>query len=197
MKDIVITIILMVIVTFAIVVGCDKIIEKLPVDKSFQKTVCEEKNMEVKIYRICKDNPLPTQANQNDAGWDVYASEDVEFYNNEVKLVPLGIIAQAPEGYHFKLCLRSSMAAKRGFRLANGIGIIDSSYAGKNDEIKMITQFTGHCIDDLDIDSFEMIKKGERVGQLILEKNNQIEWVEQEDRNFSGKSRGGFGSTGE
>ena len=37
MKDIVITIILMVIVTFAIVVGCDKIIEKLPVDKSFQK----------------------------------------------------------------------------------------------------------------------------------------------------------------
>lgn len=151
--------------------------------------------MKVKIYRIDKGNPVPSQANKNDAGWDLYASEDVIFDFGEIKLVPLGIIAQAPEGFHFKLCLRSSMAKKRGFILANGVGIIDSSYCGENDEIKALIK--ARVIDKCDYtDDFPIIKKGERIAQLILERNNEIEWDEQEDRNFGGISRGGFGSTG-
>ena len=146
--------------------------------------------MKVKIHRICKDNPLPTQANPGDAGYDVYASEDVVFEEpGYIRFVPLGIIAQAPKGYHFKLCIRSSMAAKRGFILANSVGVIDNLFSGPDDEIKMIIQYTGGFFPDI-------IKKGERVGQLILEKNNEIEWDEQEDRNFAQVSRGGFGSSG-
>lgn len=151
--------------------------------------------MKVKIYRICKDNPLPTQANPNDAGVDVYASENVDFRIDQVKLVPLGIIAQAPKGYHFKLLLRSSMGAKRGFRLANHAGVIDSDFCGNTDEIKMIIEYAGETVNGF-FGNFSTIKKGERIGQLILEKNNEIEWEEQEDINFAGKSRGGFGSSG-
>lgn len=148
--------------------------------------------MKVKIHRICKDNPLPTQANPGDAGYDVYAAEDVVFEEpGYIRFVPLGIIAQAPKGYHFKLCIRSSMAVKRDFRLANSIGIIDNPFSGEKDEIKMIIQFMGGPFG-----SKAVIKKGERVGQLILEKNNEIEWDEQEDRNFAQVSRGGFGSSG-
>lgn len=141
----------------------------------------------VRIYRICKDNPLPTQANPKDAGWDVYSSEDTVFKFGETKLVPLGIIAEAPEGFHFKLCLRSSMALKRGFRLSNGVGIVDHSYAGEKDEMKAILT----SWNDEDV----VIKKGERIGQLLLERNYDIEWVEQVDSKFRGKSRGGFGSS--
>jgi dUTP pyrophosphatase len=194
MRSIITTIIIMVIVAISIVVGCDKVLEKIPVNKGFQKIVMEE-DMKVKIYRTCKDNPLPTFANPTDAGADVYAAEDVEFKINDVKLVPLGIIAQAPEGYHFKLCLRSSMGAKRGFRLANHVGIVDSTYSGPQDEIKMILEYTTNVIDGYP-GANTIIKKGERIGQLILEKNNEIEWDEQEDINFAGKSRGGFGSSG-
>lgn len=154
-----------------------------------------EEGMKVKIYRICKDNPLPTFANPTDAGADVFASENVTFYIGEVKLVPLGIIAQAPEGYHFKLCLRSSMGAKRGFRLANHVGIVDSSFSGPADEIKMIIEYTGETINGF-LGNNGIINNGDRIGQLILEKNNGIEWEEQEDINFAGKSRGGFGSSG-
>lgn len=145
--------------------------------------------MDVKIYRINKDIPLPSQANDGDAGWDVYSSEDVYFKPLEIKLVPLGIIAQAPKGYHFKLCIRSSIALKKGFVQPNCPGIIDSKYCGEKDEIKMILK---------NVDMFfpNSIKKGERIGQLILEKNNDIEWIEQEDANFAGESRGGFGSSG-
>jgi dUTP pyrophosphatase len=153
--------------------------------------------MKVKIHRICKDNPLPTQANPGDAGYDVYAAEEVVFENcGDVKFVPLGIIAQAPNGYHFKLCIRSSMAAKRGFRLANGTGVVDFLFSGARDEIKMIIQYVGNIVDEKFVYPVAIIKKGERVGQLILEKNNEIEWDEQEDRNFAQVSRGGFGSSG-
>lgn len=145
--------------------------------------------MKVKIHRINKDNPLPTQANLGDAGYDCYASENVFFYPEEIKLIPLGIIAQAPEGYHFKLCLRSSLALKRGFILMNGVGIIDHKYCGPNDEIKAILRAPQNTYD-------LVIKKGERVCQLILEKNNDIEWDEQDEKDFVGNSRGGFGSSG-
>jgi len=42
-----------------------------------------------------------------------------------------------------------------------------------------------------------IIEEGERVAQLILEKNNEIEWDEQDVPNFVSSSRGGFGSTGQ
>lgn len=151
--------------------------------------------MKVKIYRINKDNPLPTQANKNDAGWDCYASQDVEIDYGCVGMVPLGIIAQAPEGHHFKLVLRSSAAFKRAFMLANGVGIIDSSYCGETDEIKALIRVPDMRDGDF-IDEPYIIKKGERIAQLILEKNTEIQWDEQEDQNFAGKNRGGFGSTG-
>jgi dUTP pyrophosphatase len=160
--------------------------------------------MKARIYRICKDNPLPTQANIGDAGFDCYTSEDIIFDGGgQTKLVPLGIIAEAPPGYHFKLCVRSSFALKRGFTLANSVGIIDSKFSGSSDEIKAIITSPFRLVNALGEshsiygEEFPLvIKKHERICQLILEKNNDIEWDEQEDRNFKGRSRGGFGSSG-
>lgn len=167
--------------------------------------------MKVKIYRLNKSLGLPYKANETDAGYDVMASEDVLFLPSEIKMVPLGIIAEAPEGYHFKLVLRSSMAYKRGFSLANSVGIIDHSFAGPNDEIKALIKappvefyekYNG-ILTPLDYNGqvsnvlkFK-ISAGERVGQLLLEENIIIEWEEQMDRDFNIQSRGGFGSSGE
>jgi len=154
--------------------------------------------MNVKIFRICKDNPLPKQGNNGDAGWDVYASEDTLFdRSDQIRLIPLGIIAQAPKGYHFKLCIRSSVAYKLGFTQPNAPGIIDHSFCGENDEIRMILESpSSNKIANMSSFFPIVIKKGTRIGQLLLEKNHDIEWVEQEDRNFVSLSRGGFGSTG-
>ena len=152
----------------------------------------KNKKISVKIHRINKDNPLPVQANKGDAGYDVYAAEEVTFLPEEIKLVPLGIIAQAPYGYHFKLCIRSSMAYKKGFDHPNAPGVIDHAFAGPKDEIKMILKAPKET--EKYIQPF-VIKSGERIGQLILEKNNEIEWDEQEDRNFAGADRGGIGSS--
>jgi dUTP pyrophosphatase len=144
----------------------------------------------VRIHRLDKDLPLPFRANPTDAGYDVFAAEDAEFKPRETKLVSLGLIAEAPEGYHFKLYIRSSMALKRNFCLGNSVGIIDHSYAGKDDVCKAILKYDGPSR------SKGVIKKGEKIGQLVLAKNIDIEWDEQEERDFRGTSRGGFGSSG-
>ena len=145
--------------------------------------------MRVRIYRLDKSVPLPTQANPNDAGWDVYAAEEVAFYCGDTRLVSLGIIAEAPPGWHFELLIRSSMAWKQKFRLANSVGIIDTKFSGKNDIIKMILEYKGN--------SMQTIKKGDKIGQLILAQNQNIEWDEQDSPDFTGRdSRGGFGSSG-
>ena len=103
------------------------------------------------------------------------------------------------------------MAYKKGFTLANSVGIIDNLYCGENDEIKVMLKAPEKGYDlkqhygteekendgiiyTLSFGCF--INKSDRIAQLILEKNNEIEWEEQEDRNFAGKSRGGFGSSG-
>lgn len=153
--------------------------------------------MKVRIYRICKENPLPSQGNPGDAGWDVYAADTIKFCPNQISLVPLGIIAEAPEGYHFKLCIRSSMAWKRGFLIVNSPGIIDHSFSGSKDQIHAVIKAPSEAVllsKGLGVDNL-VIAKGDRIAQLILEKNNNIEWVEQDDQNFVGKNRGGFGST--
>ncbi len=145
--------------------------------------------MRVRIYRLDKSVPLPTQANPNDAGWDVYAAEEVAFYCGDTRLVSLGIIAEAPPGWHFELLIRSSMAWKQKFRLANSVGIIDAKFCGERDIIKMILEYRG--------EDYQPIKKGERIGQLILARNQNIEWEEQDSPDFAGgDSRGGFGSSG-
>lgn len=152
--------------------------------------------MKARIHRLCKDNPLPTQGNAGDAGYDVYAAANVEFAYDEIKLVPLGIIAEAPEGFHFKLCIRSSAAFKRGFTLANSVGVVDHAFCGEKDQIQAIIKAPSISTHKILGGGNMVISKGERVVQLILEKNNDIEWDEQDVPNFVAESRGGFGSTG-
>ena len=98
--------------------------------------------------------------------------------------------------------LRSSLAVK-GLMLGNGVGVIDLDFA---DELKMIIHNpiqtvhqdvafnsiqVGHILNGaLNSVSYE-IKKGERIGQLILlEHKSSLFGIESED-----ERNGGFGST--
>lgn len=144
--------------------------------------------LKVKIYRENKNIPLPTKANNTDAGWDIYLPQNVFLKPGEWSLVDLGIICGAPEGYHFKLLLRSSAAVKRGLRQLNAVGVIDSLYCGPSDFWKIPIKN--------DTDKELKLKAGERIAQMLLEKNEDFILEEQQNKDFAGKSRNGFGSTG-
>ena len=53
---------------------------------------------------------------------------------SEVTYIPLGVAIKLPDGYEAIIASRSSAAKKMGIMLANGIGIVDGSYCGNDDQ---------------------------------------------------------------
>jgi len=127
----------------------------------------------------------PTKKHESDTGWDVYVPEEYQFGLYEVKLIDFGIVVVPPQGYYFDLCLRSSLSEV--FTITNGIGIIDADYRG-NLKMRLLNHTT----------SPQAITKHSRVGQLILRKRYDLNWipVDYDVIKDTGRGTGGFGSTG-
>ena len=53
---------------------------------------------------------------------------------SDVTYIPLGIAMKLPDGYEAIVASRSSAPKKMGIMLANGIGVIDNSYCGDEDQ---------------------------------------------------------------
>lgn len=153
----------------------------------------EKLNPSIRIFRGEKSVSLPVRKTSGSAGWDVFASEDTILEPGKVTLVPTGLIIETPPGYHFRVFIRSGFAVRHNVSLVNSVGIIDADYCGPEDFLKiaMLKNF-------LPTAEPTQISKGERIAQIIFEKNAfaSLQWDEQDDPAFHGKSRGGFGSTG-
>lgn len=139
----------------------------------------------VRIRRLDPSIALPSYQTAEAAGFDLAASMDVSIPAGEVRLVPTGLVIQAPHGYFLGIFARSSTPLKRGLMVANGVGVIDPDYAGPEDEIKVqVLNFTREPV---------VVSRGDRIAQGIFIPTLQVEWDEGETRRVS---RGGFGSTG-
>jgi dUTP pyrophosphatase len=154
--------------------------------------------MKIRIYRKDKNVPLPERQTDRSVGLDVYASQTVELWPGKVTLIPTGLIIESPPGYYFKIFIRSGFAIRNGVSLANDVGIVDEDYCGPEDEVKIAVIRHFNPVDTAKYKPM-VIEKGMRIAQLIFEKNvmPEIVWEEQEDPDFAGDSRGGFGSTGD
>ncbi len=141
--------------------------------------------MIVGVKRIDDELPLPEYKTKGAAAVDLYAREDVGIQAGEVGYVPLNIVTKIPKGYFGLLLVRSS-THKIGIMPVNGMGIIDGDYCGEYDEWKLAAwNFTKELVE---------IKKGTRVAQMLILKQEQMVFVEKQK--MENKSRGGFGSTG-
>ena len=131
---------------------------------------------------------LPVRKTANSAGYDVEAAEDIviPMFTPGCKptLIPTGLKAYCMEDECFLLLNRSS-GPKKGFILANSVGLIDSDYYGNEDNDGHI-MFAFYNIKEEDI----LIKKGEAIGQALFQK-----YFVTDDDNAEGKRNGGFGST--
>ena len=142
--------------------------------------------MKVKIKRFDKNLPLPVYKTAGAAALDLASREEMLIKPGEIAHLPLNIALQVPKDNFVLVAARSSLH-KRGLSLVNGIGIGDSDYCGSDDEYHAaVFNFSKETV---------VIKKGERVAQMIVLKREKVEW--EEVKNFSKeKNRGGFGSTG-
>lgn len=85
-----------------------------------------------KIYfsKVKENAIIPTRERHN-AGFDLYACFDEEYFiihPSETKLIPTGIASCIPEGFYIQIQERGSSGSK-GIKYSSGV--IDSSYRGE------------------------------------------------------------------
>lgn len=100
-------------------------------------------------------------------------------------LIPTGLRVAIPEGYEIQVRPRSGLALKNGITLLNTPGTIDADYRG---DIGVIVINHG-------TEPFTIIA-GDRIGQIVLNKVERIEWKEVDNLSDTIRGEGGFGSTG-
>ncbi|WP_293958268.1 dUTP diphosphatase [uncultured Fusobacterium sp.] len=142
--------------------------------------------MQIKVIRM-NGIELPKYETIGSAGMDVRANitEDVILASGAIKLIPVGLKVEIPVGYEIQVRPRSGLALKHGLGMANSIGTIDSDYRG---EIGVIAINLS--------DKAYTIKPGERIAQIVLNKVEQIEWIEVETLGITERGVGGYGHTG-
>ncbi len=170
----------------------------------------------LKFYRTTESAILPTFATKQSACFDLYANlvngEEVQYYqaittknlsrkvsfdinsnrsfipinNEERMLIPLGLIADIPEGFSVRLHSRSGLAFKQGVYLTNCEGIIDSDYV--DPMFAMVTNMSNVPV---------KIYDGDRICQGELVRCEKYTLDESDEAPTQKTDReGGFGSTG-
>jgi len=143
----------------------------------------------VKVMLLNDKAMIPAKQTSGSVGYDLYVTESIRVYPTTTTdiayKVGTGLAFEIPEGYHAKIFLRSSTGANRKLRLANGTGIIDSDYRG---EVMLLIENVGF--------QYEHLDEGERIAQMILEKNVEFTLEITEAVAETKRGEGGIGSTG-
>lgn len=146
--------------------------------------------IKIKIQRVTDsftDIPLPEYATSGSSGLDLRAAVDQDFVivKGKFGLVPTNLRVEIPVGYEIQVRPRSGLAAKSGIGVLNSPGTIDSDYRG---EIKVI-------LFNFSEEDF-VIKRGDRIAQMVLSKVYFADLEESHNLNGSQRGEGGFGHTG-
>ena len=127
----------------------------------------------------------PSYAHDGDAGLDLRAMSRHLLMPGSIVLVGTGVHVEIPDGYVGKLYLRSGWATKHHVCLANGTGIIDSTYRG---EVMVPLSSRDNKV--------EHVEAGERIAQLVISKVPKVKVEVADELSETPRGHRGFGSSG-
>ena len=140
--------------------------------------------MDIIEIRKLSDNAIfPSQTNDSDAGWDLYASESLIIPPSSRTLIGTSITLAIPSGSVGLIWPRSGLAVNQGVDVF--AGVIDAGYRG---EIKV-------CLFNSSNEDV-VITEGDRIAQLLVQKINHVIFKESDTLFKTSRGRGGFGSSG-
>lgn len=143
--------------------------------------------MKVAITRLDPAAVLPSQAHDDDAGYDLCAVEGVVLAAGGGRaLVRTGFAIAVPGGCAAFVLPRSGLALKHGVTLVNAPGLIDPQYRG---ELKVLMLNTDPS------EKYEVCA-GDRIAQLVIQAVAYVEWEVVEELDNTKRDQYGFGSTG-
>lgn len=136
---------------------------------------------------VKKDNSIeyPKYETPQSAGADLRSRIDTFVPANSRVLIPTGLFIALPNGYEAQVRPRSGLALKKGITVLNTPGCVDADYRGE----------VGVILFNTSDEDFE-IKAGDRIAQLVLNKIEQIKWIEVDELDETERGKGGFGHTG-
>lgn len=132
-----------------------------------------------------KTNPAalaPQKSRNSDSGYDLHLVEKISEGVSFVKY-NTGIQVQPPEGMYFDMVVRSSLH-KKGYMLANNVGIIDNEYRGDI----IVVLYKMH-------DKVEELELPYRAVQIIPRHVIHRDFIEVPELDETSRGAGGFGST--
>lgn len=147
----------------------------------------------LEFKKLDTEATMPHSAHEEDAGYDLYANEDMILTEiSPSAMISTGIAVNIPAGYVGYVASRSGLAAKNGVQVLNAPGVVDSGYTG---EVKVILHMSDPSKNE---GGFFKINKGDRIAQLIIQKIEKpvLVQVEQFTEDIGKRGSGGFGSTG-
>ena len=175
--------------------------------------------MIIKFKKLSDTAITPTKGHYNDAGFDLYADEDVILTHGETRAIATNIALELPDGYMADVRPRSGLTRDTALRVhygtvdagyRGGIGIICENASDENvrysDAYSMAAALgvaTGKDSDKLLEKSNEYneksvigIKRGDKIAQLVIQKIPDVQLIEADELNDTVRGAGGFGSTG-
>ncbi len=141
--------------------------------------------MEIKV--TAQEGFLPAYQSAEAAGADLKAcvTQPVTLEPGERSIVPTGVSLEIPSGFEGQVRPRSGLAHRHGITMVNTPGTIDADYRG---EVKVILINLGQ--------SPFTVNRGDRIAQLIIAPVTRARFVSSRELTETGRSAGGFGSTG-
>ncbi len=165
---------------------------------------CGELQKEVNEYRQQEETKLilnfkklsptaitPTKAHTTDAGFDLYADEEVILKYGETAAIKTNIAIELPEGYVADVRPRSGLTLNTGLRVH--YGTVDAGY---RDGVSVISENGHNYHSYLKKQMFIKIPKGMKIAQLVILPIPEITLQEVEELSDSERGVNGFGSTG-
>lgn len=140
-----------------------------------------------KVKNCDKDIKLPTRADVGSAGYDFYIVDDITINPGETVIAPTYVKAKMDLDVVLLLYVRSSIGLKRRLSLANGTGVIDSTFYGNPDNDGNI----GIALYNYGTEP-QTLKAGERVAQGVFVKY----YTTVDDNTINTVRTSGFGSSG-
>lgn len=137
----------------------------------------------ISVQLLDKNAKIPTKANINDAGFDLYSIIDTVIPPKQRKTVRTGIAIQMPEHFAGLIWPRSGLSVKQGIDVL--AGVVDSGYRG---EIMVCLYNTSDEVVGINI--------GDRIAQIIFQEVPRVSMEVHETLGSSQRGDNGFGSSG-
>lgn len=160
-------------------------------------------SISVPMVKLSKDAILPSYAHDNDAGMDIYSSEDIEIAPGQTVLVHTGIAMAIPDGYEAQIRPRSGISFKTMLRIPNSPGTIDAGYRDElcvimhNASVSAVTADLLTLAEKKNRHGIYRIGRGDKIAQMVFARVEHADITEVTSLQGIGTDRnGGFGSTG-